>query len=91
MPSKKSKKVRVPRLRACNGRACADFKGRRIYFGKAGSREAESKYQRTVAEYVDNGGSFPPERGGATIAELILAYWRYRKEYFRKPDGSHTS
>src|SRR5262249_30852065 len=26
-----------------------------------------------------------------TISELILAYWRYSKSHFRKPDGSPTS
>lgn len=91
MPSKKSKKVRVPRLRACNGRACADFKGKRIYYGPANATEAEEAYRRDVAIYVANNGTFPHSGEGTTIVELILAYWRDRMRYFQKPDGTHTS
>jgi len=91
MATKLANKIRIPKLRECNGRACADFRRKRIYFGKPGSKEAEAKYRRVVAEYVAHSGSFPLESGGATVAELILEYWRDRKEYFRKPDGTHTS
>ena len=91
MPNKKSNKIRVPSLRACNGRACADFKGKRVYYGCVGSLEAEEAYRRDVLIYVANKGTFPASGQGTTIAELMLAYWRDRRRYFQKPDGTHTS
>jgi hypothetical protein len=53
MAKKKSRKVRIPSLREYNGRACADFKRERVYFGKAGTPEAEEAYRRTLALRTD--------------------------------------
>ena len=43
-----------------------------------------------IAEWLVNGRQL---RGGddTTIAEVVTAYWKHVKVYYRHPDGSPTS
>jgi integrase len=72
-----------------SGQALVQIGGRRIYLGKYGSPESKEKYRRLVAEALAKGKgvvhAHPQESsGGLSVKELILAYWRFAKGYYRK-------
>ena len=74
-----------------SGQARVRINGEDIYLGKWGSPQAEEKYRRTVAEYLQNG--LTPQKDAsvqsnepATISvnELILAFWKHAKQHYVK-------
>ncbi len=89
--------VRVPSLvqHKPSGRACVRIAGRDIWLGKWGSPQAEERYRRVVAEYLAHGrlpaaSATAGSSDGPLVNELILAYGRHAKGYYRK-DGKETS
>ena len=77
------------RLHKGSGQALVQVGGRRIYLGKHGSARSKEKYRRVVAEALTRESlPGPPTShlalGGVTVKELILAYWRHAKGYYRK-------
>jgi hypothetical protein len=83
--------VRVPkyRLHKASGQALVELNGRRIYLGKHGTELSQQRYRRAVAEALveppaaDRSVSEPAnDRGGLTVNELILAYWRFTETYY---------
>lgn len=87
---------RVPSYRRhkATGQAIVVLGGRTIYLGRFGSIESRARYNRELAEWLTQGGSALPAVAvsasgpGATltVAELILDYWRYAQDYYRKND-----
>jgi integrase len=82
---------RVPKYRRHkgSGQALVQIGGHRLYLGRYGSSESKEKYRRLVAEALAKGDGVaqphPQEAtGGLSIKELILAYWRFAKGYYRK-------
>ncbi len=65
--------------------------GRDHYLGKFDSAESHEKYHRLVAEWLAGGTTNPPaqeaagpDRGGLTVNDLILAYFRHCEQYYVK-------
>jgi integrase len=65
--------------------------GRRdVLLGRHGSPESWTKYYQTLAEWRANGGTWrkaAPAEAGLTVAEVLLAYWRWAEQYYLGPDG----
>jgi integrase len=85
----------VPRLHKPSGQARLRIAGREIWLGRYGSAEADSAYHRVIAEWLATGKRPPSPSGGTassvpTVAEVILAYWRFVESYYVK-DGRPTS
>jgi len=73
------------RLHKAKRLAVVTIRGRDIYLGKYGSASSKSEYRRLVAEYLQSGGQGPHAgRQDVTVAEVMLAYLRFAKEYYRK-------
>ena len=70
--------------------------GRDVYLGKYDSPESREKYNRVIAEWLTTGAPPPPaaatvaDQGGLTVNEVILAYLRHAKDFYRRVDGSPT-
>ena len=66
--------------------------GRDHYLGRHGSPESWERYHRLLAERASTGLVTPatpePDKPSLTIAELLLAYWRHARAYYRRSDGS---
>jgi integrase len=78
-----------PLLRHQSGRAYVRWSsaGRRHtrYLGEWGSDEAKAGYRRFALAWAD-GGPVLPAGAGLTVAELIEAYARHARAYYRKGD-----
>ena len=76
------------RLHKGSGQALVQIRGSRIYLGKYGSETSKEKYRRLVAEFMSTGAD--PVSGqlasndDVAINELILRYWRFALDYYRK-------
>src|SRR5438128_138167 len=69
------------------------LRGRRdILLGKYGTGESRQEYARVIAEWEANGRRSlePATAADLTINELMLAYWRFAEQYYRK-NGKPTS
>lgn len=64
--------------------------GQKIYLGTWNTKAAQRNYDRIVGESISNGRRLPPQdTADVTIIELILQFWRYAKQHYRKGDR-HT-
>jgi integrase len=90
--------VRTPsyRLHKPSGQAVVTLNGHDHYLGQWQSPESRAEYDRLIAEWLANGRQLSARTGqgflgGASINEVILAYWQYAQTYYRRPDGTSTS
>lgn len=68
-----------------SGQAVVTLSGRDFYLGPHGTKASKIEYDRIVAEWLQNGRQLPTAADGAiTIVELIAAYLRFAKKYYRK-------
>ncbi|HEV3083445.1 MAG TPA: site-specific integrase [Gemmataceae bacterium] len=71
-----------------------DGLGRRrdILLGKYGTGESRQEYARVIAEWEANGRRLlgPVAQANPTVNELMLTYWKFAEEYYRK-NGKPTS
>ncbi|MCX7424740.1 MAG: hypothetical protein NTW96_03795 [Planctomycetia bacterium] len=86
--------LRVPAYRRHkpSGQAVVTLSGRDHYLGMWNTRASRAEYDRLTGEWLA-GGRFMPDAqddAGPTVAELLAAYWRFAKGYYRK-DGRPTS
>ena len=63
------------------------------YLGKHGSPESWERYHRLLAEKATaRGACYPPKTvpaaSGPTVSGLILSFWEYAQEHYRRPDGT---
>jgi integrase len=74
-------------------------RGRRrdVLLGPHGTPESRAEYARVLADWEARNRSLPPTptpSGGAptdlTVAELLLAFWRFAESHYRHPDGTPT-
>jgi integrase len=88
--------VRTPSYRYHKARDCAvvTINGKDHYLGAYDSPESWEKYHRLVAEWLAARNLPPaaprPTAAPLTVAELVLAYWRWAESYYVK-DGKPTS
>jgi integrase len=89
----------IPKYRHYNPKdlAVVRINGRDHYLGTYNSPESWEKYHRLLAEHAVTGSVTPKAKQGVetgsddlTISELILEYWGYVRDYYRK-DGEPTS
>jgi integrase len=88
--------------RHSSGQACVtirDATGRRreILLGPWNSTQSKTEYARVLAELASNGGHLAGRGPGSlashpdlSINELIVAFWRYAEEHYRRPDDQPT-
>ena len=78
--------LRTPKYRRhkAKGLALVTINGRDIYLGKYGSESSKQEYRRLVAEYLQHGAVSTTSQSEVTVAEVMAAYLRYAKGYYRK-------
>ena len=85
MPNANS--LRVPKYgkHKATGQARVQIGGRTLYLGRYGSEESHEAYKRAIAEWGQRGLAPPPpiERP-TTVSDVMLAYLRFAKDYYRK-------
>jgi len=81
---------RIPSLRhhKPSGQGVVTLNSRDHYCGPWGSKQAKVAYQRLVGEWLASGGApRVTDRNAITVAELVLAYRRFAKEYYAPPSN----
>jgi len=68
-----------------------EFNGKRVYLGRYDKPETHEAYHRLVAEWIANGRTLPVKPEEITIAELLLAYYRYAEKYYVRKNKTQTS
>ena len=86
--------ARTPKLRhhKATGRAVVTLNGRDFYLGKWGTPAAKEKYDRMLAEWLNNGRR--PQittSDSPTIAQVMNAYMDHAQVYYVDQDGNQTS
>jgi hypothetical protein len=81
-----SKQPRVPSYRRhSSGQARVTLNNKDHLLGPYGSPESHEAYRRIVTEWLENHGRAPQkaeEKEPLSVNELILAYWKFAKEYY---------
>lgn len=70
-----------------SGRAFVELNGRRHYLGPHGSKVSRNEYDRLIGEWLQNGRIPRPlhaETSGTLVVELVAAYLKFAKSYYRK-------
>ena len=74
-----------------SGLAVVTVGGRDIYLGKWNTAESRREYNRVVAEWTAHGGMAPTQQAtDLTVVELLAAFMRHARRYYRGPDGKST-
>ena len=99
MPKLADNAVPSYRLHRQFGQAIVTLSGQDVLLGTHGSVASRKEYGRLIAEWLANArsrfrhcrwhGGRASAGGGLTVNELILAYWRFAKGYYK--NGRHTS
>ena len=84
--------LRIPSYRRHkpSGQAVVTVGGRDIYLGKWNTAASRAEYKRVVTEWTAHGGTLPTEHADFTVTELLAAFLRHAKEYYRDPSGKTT-
>jgi integrase len=92
VPKLKPNAVPAYRLHKQSGQGIVTLGGRDFLLGPHGSAAGRREYDRLVGEWVAAGrpAGGPWSSDGPLVSELILAYWRHAKVYYRK-HGRRTS
>lgn len=90
--SRPKKEVPTLRRHKASGRAFVHVSGQTIYMGKWGSRATKEAYGRFIREWAVAGrvpASYREEEQElVTVSELIVAFMKHAKKYYRKNDRS---
>lgn len=73
------------------GQGYVTLNNRRIYLGRHDDPATQKRYDRTVAEWLANGRRLPVAPEEITLTELAARYLKHCDEYYRTPDGAHSS
>jgi len=83
----------LPRYRKhrATGQAVVTLSGRDIYLGPHGTKASRIEYDRQIGEWLASGRQLAAVdlASDLTIAELLLRYWRFAEQHYRK-DGQPT-
>jgi len=82
--------VQVPsyRLHKQSGQAIVTLSGRDVLLGRYNTSESRETYNRVVAEWLAAGRQPPAEQHDITIAEVVAAFRKHARVYYRQADGS---
>lgn len=89
--TKQKRTTRIPALRHCHNRGFVELNGRRIYLGPWDAPETQEAYERTIAEWLENGRRLPVSPTEITVTEIANAYLQHAKAYYRGTDGKPTT
>jgi integrase len=84
---------RVPSYRRhkASGQAVVTLGGKDHYLGVFDSPESRAEYDRVVGEWLTVRRAPPADpRDGVTVEQVMLPYWKYVQEYYRK-EGQPTT
>jgi integrase len=79
------KKIPLYRLHKASGQGVCWIAGRTYYLGKHNSPESLRQYNTLLARYLSD-PSFGVEKSTQSIAESVVSYLRYAKDYYRQGD-----
>lgn len=88
MPKLNSCRVPSYRKHKATGQAVVTLSGKDHYLGHHGTAASRAEYDRLVAEWVSRGRQLGGQEEGLTVNELILAYWRFAKGYYKRGSGT---
>jgi hypothetical protein len=71
------------RRHKASGQAIVTLSGRDNYLGPYGTAASWREYDRLVVAWIANGRATPLPKTESTVVELIAAYLRHAKEYYR--------
>jgi len=75
------------RRHKATAQAVVTLDGRDIYLGKHNSAASRAEYNRLIAEWSANHGALPKPAHDLVVNELLAAFIRHAKYYYRGPDG----
>src|SRR4051812_2588589 len=81
------------RFHKASNQAVVVIRGKSHYLGPWNSPESRAEYDRLIAEWLANGrnqSAATNDRLGATVDEVLLAFWRHAEAHYRSPDGGPT-
>jgi ABC-type nitrate/sulfonate/bicarbonate transport system substrate-binding protein len=88
------KQVKLPKYRQQKYKkgklAFVELNGHRHYLGKYGSRESKQKYERLLAEWIENGKNSQVDPNEITVVEVIARFWEHALQHYRRLDGKQT-
>ncbi len=73
-----------------SGQAIVTLSGRDHLLGPYGSAASRAEYQRLTSEWQASGRQPLALAHEITVAEVLAAFWRHAKLYYRDPDGQPT-
>ncbi|HLA84473.1 MAG TPA: hypothetical protein VJL29_06740 [Thermoguttaceae bacterium] len=73
-----------------SGRAVVTIGGRDHYLGKWNTQASRCEYNRLIGQWLASGRVAPSDGVGPSVAEILAAYLRFAKGYYRK-NGEPTS
>jgi hypothetical protein len=76
------------RLHKQSGQAIVTLSGRDFLLGRYRSPASREEYDRRTAEWLANGRRLTIAGPDLTIVELIAAFLRHAKDFYRLPDGT---
>jgi hypothetical protein len=87
--------LRLPsyRFHKASSQAIVVIRGKSHYLGPWNSPESRAEYDRLIVEWLANGrnpSAGPKAQEGATVDEVLTAFWRHAEAHYRSPDGSPT-
>lgn len=71
------------RKHKASGQAIVTLSGRDHYLGPYGAAASRREYDRVLSEWIANGRATPPAQHDTTVIELLAAYKRFAKGYYR--------
>src|SRR4051812_29485343 len=71
------------RKHKASGQAIVTLSGQDFYLGPHGSAASRREYDRLITEWIAKGRTEPSPKTEATVVELIAAYVRHAKQYYR--------
>ncbi len=83
----------VPKYRKhrASGHAVVTLNGHDIYLGPYGTKASRIEYDRRIGEWLASGrqSAAVDAESDLSIVELLIRYWRFAEQYYRK-DGRPT-
>jgi hypothetical protein len=65
-----------------SGNAIVVLNGKTRYLGKWNTRASKEAYHRLMSEWTAGAETAPLPTSGATVSELLLAYWNFARDYY---------
>jgi integrase len=73
-----------------SGQAVVTLDGRDIYLGHYDTAASRAEYDRIIAEWIAAGRRLPVDPQAINIAEVVAAFRRHAKTYYRSADGTQS-